>query len=108
VYKVESQICSVNQSIVGLHKDIVSLSTMRTCSSDGDEQIYGQRFFSSDPDGVFNLLSSFMKLRVRQASRRNARSAAHTGSVICASTRTTQSRYLIRPHPLRPCDGCSS
>jgi len=54
--------CSVKQSLIGLHKVVISLYTLRTPSSDGDQQIYGQRFFYSVPGGVFNLISSFTGL----------------------------------------------
>jgi len=63
VNKVES-IKSVqsNRALIGLHKEVMSLSTIRTRSRDNDQQIYvsstGQRLFSSVPNGVFNLLST--------------------------------------------------
>ena len=60
VYKVESQICSVKQSLIGLHKEVVSLSTLRTQTS---TPMTGQVFFSSLPNGVLNLLSSFIDLK---------------------------------------------
>jgi len=40
----------------------MSLSTLRTPSRDDSQQIYGQRFFSSVPNGVFNLVTSFSDL----------------------------------------------
>jgi len=58
--KVESQICSVKQSLIGLHKRVMSLSAPLTQTS---SPIIGQRFFSSVPDGVLNLLSSFTDLK---------------------------------------------
>ena len=56
---VESQICSVKQSLIGLHKEV------KTSRNDDHQMIVcstGQIFFSSMPDGVFNLLSSFTNL----------------------------------------------
>jgi len=45
----------------------MSLSTLRTPSRGADRQIHalttGQSFFSSEPDGVFNLLPSFTDMK---------------------------------------------
>jgi len=57
--KVESQTCSAKQSLIGLHEEVMSLST-------DDQQIYvsstAEIFFSSVPDGHFNLVTSFTDL----------------------------------------------
>jgi len=58
--KVEFQICSVKQSLVGLHKEKMSLPTLLTQRS---TPMTGQGFFSSVTDGVFNLLSSFTEIK---------------------------------------------
>ena len=67
VNKVESHICSVKQSLIGLHKEVMSLSTLHTPSRDDDQQIVvsstGEIFFSSVPNGVFNLISSSTELK---------------------------------------------
>ena len=66
--KVESHsvLCSVKQSLIGLHKDVMSLSIMHTPSCDDDKQTLASStskiFFSSVPEGVFNLVISFSKL----------------------------------------------
>ena len=58
---------SVKQSLTGLYKEIVSLSTLRTQHCDDDQQTgissTGEIFFSSVPDGVFNLVTSFTNLK---------------------------------------------
>ena len=62
VNEVESKICSVKQSLIELHKEVISLPTMHTRSCNNDKQASsprdGQRFFSSLPNGVFNLVTS--------------------------------------------------
>ena len=67
VNKVESHICSVKQSLIGLHKEVMSLSTLHTPSRDDDQQIVvsstGEISFSSVPNGVFNLISSSTELK---------------------------------------------
>jgi len=87
VYKVESQICSVKQSLIGLHKVFMSLSTLRTHRCDDSQQTLssrtGQIFFSSVPDGVFNLLSSFTNIeafgRLHRVLQSNKLSKSHWG-----------------------------
>ena len=67
VYKVEP-VCSVKQSLIGLHNGVMSLFTLLTQAI---TPMTSQRFFSSVPDGVFNLRFSFLKLEefgVREAS----------------------------------------
>jgi len=58
--------CSVKQSLIGLHNEVMSLSTLRTPISDDDQQIIvsitGQMFFCSVQDGIFNLVTSFTDL----------------------------------------------
>jgi len=67
VYKVEFQICSLKQSLIGLHKEVMSLSAMRTHSSDDNQQtstpMTGQIFFPNVKNGVFNLISRFPNLK---------------------------------------------
>jgi len=67
VYKVESKYVQSKQSLIGLHKEVVRLSSMRTRSRDDDQQVVvsntGEIFFSSVPDGVFNLVTSFSSLK---------------------------------------------
>jgi len=84
VYKVEP-VCSVKQSLIGLHNVIMSLYTLCKRSSSDDEQIQvsmsGQIFFSSVPDGVFNDISSFTDLEgfgsLHGAIQSNTLSNAH-------------------------------
>ena len=58
--------CHITESLIGLHKEVVSLSTIRTRSRDDDQQIAasstGQRFFYRVPDGVFNRATSFTNI----------------------------------------------
>jgi len=53
-------ICSFKASLIGLHKEVMSLSTLRTQTS---TQMTGQIFFSSVPNGVFNLVTGFTNLK---------------------------------------------
>ena len=50
----KSQICSVKQSLIGLHKGVMSLSTLHTPSRDDDQQTLalstGEIFLSSVPN----------------------------------------------------------
>ena len=62
VYKVESQICSVKQSLTGLHQEVMSLYILLMRSRDYSQKTYGQMLFSSEPNGVLNLLSSFTSI----------------------------------------------
>ena len=96
MYKVESQFCSVKQSLIGLHKEVMSLSTL---SIQTRTPITGQSFFSSVQNGVFNLVTSFIDLKevvkLHEVIDSN-KLANRTGSVICASTLIMQIRYSIR------------
>ena len=65
--KVESQIPksvqSNKQSLIGLHKKVMSLSALPTRSRDAQQinvSSTGQRFFYSVPNGVLNLLTGFI------------------------------------------------
>ena len=99
VNKVESQICSVKQSLIGLHKEVLSLSHSGDDYQGIVKSNHCQRFFSSVLDGVLNLFSSFSKLeefgRLHGVIQSNVGCDA-PGSVICARTRIAQSSYLIR------------
>jgi len=82
---IEIEICSVKQSLIGLHKELMSLSAMRTRTRDCDQQIYvsssGQRFLYSVPNGVFHLLTSFTHLeefgRLHQMMQSSKQCKAH-------------------------------
>jgi len=81
----------VKQSLVGLHKKVMSLSTLRTHSRDDAQQICVSRaaqiFLSSVPNGVLNLLSSFISLkefgRLHQVIQANKQCKAHCERNLC-------------------------
>ena len=101
--KVESQICSVDQSLVGLQKEVMSISTLRTpihSDNHDDQQIdvssTGQIFFSSVPNGVFNIVTSCTSLeefgRLHCVIDSNKPSASHR--------ERTMRQYAHRTEPL--------
>ena len=71
----------------------------------------GRIFFSSVPNGVFNLISSHTELkefgRLHQVMQSNTKCNSHREE-ICASMLITQTHYSMYSNPKMPCAGCSS